>query len=101
MSRAARTANPAPSRCATIFPARARLMAASVSMRTGVRGWVSGGNEASNDVSTRQESYHNPRPNHREAVHVLGAHQIGNVSERLVLCQTEDGPRHRLPRQDE
>src|SRR3989441_361957 len=59
------------------------------------------GDEAANDVGARQESYHDPLPHYGEAVHVLGAHQIGDVREGLVLRQAEDGTSHRLLRRDE
>src|SRR5207249_10437593 len=54
---------------------------------SGGRGWASGGNETPNDVGARQESYHHPLTNYREAVDVPGAHQVGDVGKRLVFRQ--------------
>src|SRR5439155_1824418 len=69
--------------------------------RGGRGGRGRGGDEATDYVGPGQESDHHALTHHGETVDILGAHQIGDVGERLVLRQAQHRPGHRLLRRDE
>src|SRR5437879_13906968 len=72
-------------------------MIAKVSIGAGLRVSGSGSDDqATNQVGTRQESHDYPFAHHGETVHVLGADQVGDVGQSLVLREAQYRAGHRF-----